>query len=357
MARILIVRFSALGDILFTLPALDALRRAFPDAQIDWLCEDRTAGLLVGHPQLDRVFVYPRRELSGHWRRPWRWHRLLATGGSHLLELRRQERYDVVLDLQANLKSIVQLLLGPRTRRRVGYDATFTHDLAHWILDEQVPPDPTRPHRVDRPLRVLEALGVATEGARGQLPIRPEHTAEAHAQRERLGLTERRFVVLHPFTSPFGAFKRWPTERFVRLGDRIRDETGLEVVVSWGPGEEAEAQEITAAMRAAHTFDRSLSLLGFAAFLGQARLLVAGDTGPLHLAGFLGTPRVALFGPKDARVYGPHGGVFEVVSDESVLCRPCKLRRCREPICVTELTIESAHAAALRVIAASDPER
>lgn len=354
LVRILIVRFSALGDVLFTLPALDALRRAHPDARIDWLCEDRTAGLLEGHPQLDQVFVYPRRELSELARRPWRWPRLVWLAGRYLRQLRRQ-RYDLVLDFQANIKSVVQLLLGPRAERRIGYDASFSHDLAHRILHERVPPDPSRPHRVDRPLRVLEALGLDTTGARGRLPIRPEHLAEANAQRERLGLVEKRFIVLHPFTSPFGAFKRWPSERFIELGDRLQRETGLDVVVSWGPGEEAEARQIAGAMRSAKTFDRLLSLLGFAALLGQARLLVAGDTGPLHLGGLLDTPRVAIFGPKDPAIYGPYGGVFEVLVEESVLCRPCRLRHCREPICVTELGAETALQAARRVLAASEP--
>ncbi|MEQ8766597.1 MAG: glycosyltransferase family 9 protein [Planctomycetota bacterium] len=347
--RILIVRFSALGDILFTLPALDALRRTFPHARIDWLCEDRTAGLLRGHPQLDHVYVYPRKELSAQAKRPWLWPKLLVRGAAYLRELRRQ-RYDLVLDFQANLKSVVQLLAGPKAERRVGYDATFTHDKAHWILDLQVPPDPSRPHRVDRPLRVLEALGIDTEGAKGRLPIGPEHIEESRSMRLRLGLEGHDVLVLHPFTSPFGAFKRWPNERFVELAKQLAGRPDTRVVISWGPGEEDEARSITAAIPGALTFDRPLSLLGFARFLGDSQLLVSGDTGPLHLAGLLDTPRVAIFGPKDHLVYGPHGGTFEVLTEDDVLCRPCRLRKCQEPICVTEITTKRVLDACERVL-------
>jgi len=133
--RILIVRLSALGDVVHVLPLLDALRRARPDAWIGWLVEERNASVLAGHPQLDRVFVWSRRELSALLRRG----RVLAALRLALRSLRelRAARFDVSIDAQCNLRSSLLARLSGAPRR-IGFAPPYSKEKAHWLATEQV---------------------------------------------------------------------------------------------------------------------------------------------------------------------------------------------------------------------------
>ena len=155
-----------------------------------------------------------------------------------------------------------------------------------------------------------------------------------------------------PGTSAFATFKRWPVARFAQLAQRLTSR-GLGVVVSHSPGEEALVAPITQAAPSARSIDgRQLGLRGLAGVLAAADLVVAADTGPLHIASALGTRVVALFGPKDARRYGPRafdGRSHEVLAAE-VPCRPCTRRDCASPQCVLGLDVDTVEAAVLRAL-------
>jgi len=163
------------------------------------------------------------------------------------------------------------------------------------------------------------------------------------------GLPERGYAVLHPGTSGFGAFKRWPAERFARLADRIVRETGVPVAIT-GAKDGDDARLVAEVRSRAHVATAALAtddLLALAEALRRARVFVSADTGPLHLAAAVGTPLVGLFGPKDASVYGPlatrpDGSLAPgvVVERDDVACRPCVLRWCPDPVCMTSIEVD-----------------
>ena len=328
--RVLVVRLSALGDVLFALETVAALRRDRPDVAIDFLVEDRFASLLQGHPQIDRVIVYPRR-------------RHLAIPRS-LLALRRQS-YDVVLDLHGIQKSALHVWLA-RARLKLGAGPPASREGAQFAYHRAVAMPGALPHRADVGHRLLADLGLSG------VPCAPV-LATVPPPADLLANLPRPIVLLHPGTSAFAAFKRWPAERFAALAPRLAAR-GLGVAVSFGPGESDLAAPLLAAAPSARAIDGSLlGLRGLAGVMQQCAVVVAADTGPLHIAAAVGVRCVALFGPKDTTRYGPrgHGGITHEVLYHDVPCRPCKLRDCPSPQCVLGIGVDAVEAAVLRQLA------
>jgi len=357
-ARILIVRLSALGDVIHALPALVGLRRRLPDARIDWAVEDRCADLVRGRAEVDRVLVFPRRALREAGRRP-----LAAAAG--LLAFRREVRrgrYDVALDLQGNLKSGLVARVS-RAPLRVGLARGLAKEGNHLFSTRRVRPGPAAGHRVERGLALVGVL--LGSGVPWEDPGLPETVAQGRTAAEalaRAGLAPGSFVLLHPGTSRFGAYKRWPAPRFGDLA-RLLAARGIAVGVSAPPAEEALAAAVSRASGGVARPVPVPDLPTLGAVVRRARALVAADTGPLHLGALAGIPVVGVFGPKDPAVYGPYGrrpdgsaGVLPVVVRDDVACRPCRLRSCADPVCVGGLDAEAVLGALERALA-SPPGR
>ena len=158
--------------------------------------------------------------------------------------------------------------------------------------------------------------------------------------------------MLHPGTSGFGAFKRWPPERFGALARALLDD-GLAVALTHGPGEAELAEAVSAETGGRAVPLPTPDLVVLAEVLRRARVFAGGDTGPLHLAGLVGTPQVALFGPKDPTVYGPFPAAEDrvrVLVRDDVACRPCRLRRCDDPLCMRRIDPVDVHEAVCQVL-------
>jgi len=333
--RILLVRLSSLGDVVQCLPALAAVRAAKPDAEIGWLVEDRHAGVLVGHPHVDRLFTFERR----------------AGGLRAAMKLRRELaawRPDVAVDLQGNLKSgtLTRLSGAPR---RIGLPRGESRESAHVFATETVAAGPPLEHRADRALRLVGALGATGRAPAAPPAIPPEAAARVASELAAAGVARREFALLVPGTSAFGAFKRWPPERFGALAKRLRAERGRPSLVAYGPDERALADAVVAASDgAARVAPETRGLGELLALLESAALVVGADSGPVVLAAALGVPTVALFGPKDPAIYAPRGPRTEIAWKQ-VYCAPCKLRRCGDPICMTTMETDEAWDAVLRL--------
>jgi heptosyltransferase-1 len=313
--RILIVRLSALGDIATGLAPLAALRARFPSGTLGWLVEARFADLLRGHPHLDRLHVYERGRAGGFWR---------------AVSAVRRMGYDAAVDLQGNLKSGL-FIAGSGAGRRVGLGPPMSREGNGLFVRERFPP--RAEHRVEAYLGLLDdAFG---PGPRPP-PLLPAVAAIEPA------------VVLHPGTSRFGAFKQWPLDRFAALGRRLAARFSLPVVVTAGPGERAQAEAVAQGIEGARVVEpRGLAALRDV--LAGARLVVAGDTGPAHVAAALGVPTLTLFGPKDPRHAAPYGPRARHVV-EGVRCSPCALRHCPDPVCMTRLGVEKVERAAIALL-------
>ena len=304
--RVLVIRLSAIGDVVNTLPAVTLLRRALPDAVLGFVVEDRARDVIVGHPLLDRTYVFPRKRWRTLLWRPASWGVLAREVRAFVREL-RAVKWDVALDVQSNLKGAA-FAFASGAARRVGFARGHDYELNHLLSTDQVVPPADRPHRVDKFASLAGAIGVAGE-------IREYVLPEDGAARERIAawclreaLAPHGFVVLHPGTSDHGAEKRWPAESFAALARGIARDLHRPVVVTWGPGEEALASQVCALSEgAARLAPPTASLLELVELLRLAGVFVSADTGPMHLAAASGVPCVALFGPKDPAVYGPYG--------------------------------------------------
>ena len=308
--RLALVKLSALGDVIHTLPVARAIRRAYPEAELSWLVEAREAAVLRDHPDLDHVIPVDTRG----------WRRLRGPAGAGSLwaglrELRsalRALRFEVAVDAQGLIKSgIITRLTGAPLR--VGFAAARCKErLSALFTNRHVLPPPTATHVVEQNLALLGGLGIRTGVPEFLIPPRPEAQRRMDEFLAEAGWKPGdRLVALNPGAGQPG--KQWAPERFAAVGERLGSEAGARVLLLWGPAESHLARQIALGMRGpGRAAGRPLlapptDLDELAALLRRVRLMVAGDTGPLHLAAALCTPALGLFGPTSAVRNGPYG--------------------------------------------------
>jgi lipopolysaccharide heptosyltransferase I len=282
MSRFLIVRLGSLGDLVHTLPAASAIRRAHPDAAIDWLVDAAHVDFLSLVPVLTSVVVL-RDRTAGAW---------LAARA----ELRARH-YEAALDFQGLIKSAALARLSGAARV-VGFDRRALREGAAALLyTERVEVGEGR-HVIHKNLRLAAAVGADTSVL--DFPIRPVESPALAELRAR-GLD--RFALINPGAA--WPNKRWPPSSFGTVAARIRERHGLASVVLWGPGEQSLATEIVGTSGGAAIEAPLTTLTDLVGLSRAASVMVSGDTGPLHIAAAVGTPVVALFGPTDPERNGP----------------------------------------------------
>jgi len=344
-SRILIVRLSSLGDVVHALPMLDALRRALPTAEIGWLVEEKAASLLAGHPQIDRLWVAPRRELAALLRRG----RVIAALRRFVRFARelRAAGYDLVIDPHSNARSSF-LAWCSGARRRIGFAHGYAKEGAGWLYTDRVVPARSHQLKVQRALDLLRPLAIDPRGARAVLGISEPTRAWAREQVQTLG--GRPAVAIHPGVSDAGAIKQWDPARFGRTAARLARERGARCVVTWGPGERELAQRVVEASEGCAALGpETSSILELAALYEACDLVIGVDTGPLHLAAALGVPVVGLYGPKDPAIYAPwdaRTGAAAPLVRRPVYCSPCNRRTRTNIICMPAIQVGDVVAAA-----------
>ena len=345
--NILIVKTSAIGDVIHTLPALNALRRKYPEARIDWLVEEAAADLVIAHRALDTVLVSRRKT----WVRDLKQGKVLAAwrGFADFVRELRGTEYDLLLDFQGLLKSGVFVGLA-RAKRKVGFGKGMEHaEGSYLFLNEPIPPVNMDQHAAIRELLLLKAIGVESEAVVFDLPIGNE-------ERERIGLLldsvgvdpAKPLVAINPMTT--WETKHWRNERFARVADQLLDR-GMAVVFSGGPQDVQGIEEICGAMagKAVNLAGRT-TLKDLAALYERVAVLITTDTGPMHLAAAAGAPVVALFGPTAPWRTGPFGSRHKILRAE-IACSPCLKKHCdREHACMAQITVDQVVQAALAVL-------
>ncbi|MCI0343091.1 MAG: glycosyltransferase family 9 protein [Planctomycetales bacterium] len=307
-ASVLILRLSAIGDVLHTLPALAHLRAALPHARIGWMVEDRAAPLLEEHPHLDDLFVVPRRAMATAARalrlgEAWESLRALVRG-------LRARRYGLALDFQGNAKSALAGLLSG-ARERLGFARGDCVEGSHLFTTRRLGPQPSAQHRVEKYLALARAASGREAPAEPVLPVDPCARARAAAWWSAGGPRPR--ILLAPGTSERRADKRWPAESYGALAALLRARLGGTMGVAYGPGEEALASAAGAAASPALLPFAPLDLRELVAVLAESDLVVAPDSAAMHAAALLGRPTVGLFGPTDPALFAPRGARCAVV--------------------------------------------
>ncbi|MCC6161808.1 MAG: glycosyltransferase family 9 protein [Acidobacteria bacterium] len=301
---VLIVRLGALGDVIHAIPVVAAIRAAFPAARIGWLVHQRFVPLLECVEGLDRIHAMERRSSA----------RVIG-------EVRRA-RYAVCLDLQGLLKSAA-LARVSGARRVIGFSRTLLREPAAVLAYTETGGDGSG-HVIDKNLSVLGLLGVDTRTR--AFPLRVPDTPVVPCTREILGVgASEPFALLNPGAA--WPNKRWPAERFGATARLLRDRLGLRSAVLWGPDEATLAAQVARASDAAARMAPQTTMVEMLALARASRVVVSGDTGPLHLAAAVGTPVVGVYGPTPPGRNGPWNPRDEVVSAHDA-CRCAFKRQC-----------------------------
>ncbi|MFQ3640398.1 MAG: lipopolysaccharide heptosyltransferase I [Chloracidobacterium sp.] len=324
--HILVVKLSSIGDVVHAMPAVAALRHAFPSARLTWVVEQGAAPLLLGAPGLDEVIVLDTRR----WRRQWRAPEVYRQITACLAQL-RQPAVDVALDFQGLMKSAVVAWCAG-ARRRIGFATEALREaMSRFAYTEQVAVN-RREHVILANLRLVAALGVPRpETYEFLLPPLADESARVAAQLIAQGVTGR-FVLLNPGGG--WVTKRWPPADFGQLADVLWERYQLASVVSYGPGEEPLVSEIRAVARCAPVVSFPTTLREYLALAQRAAVFVGGDTGPLHLAAAVGTPIVGLYGPTAAERNGPFAPDDQVVGLDLPCRVDCHRRTCQQHVCM-----------------------
>lgn len=322
-ARILIIRLSAIGDVLHATPVARALRRALPAAHIAWLASPPADELLTACPEIDELLVWDRRPFDhavahGRFREAFR----LLREARALLAPRR---FDVVLDVQdLLLTGILARLSG--ARRRIG--VRERHEGAGFFMTEKAP-KMAEPHKVRRYLAALSPLGIAHEDTRITLDLPASLAGFAARFFAARGVVRERPVLLVSLCTTWKS-KEWPPERFVAALAALPDDVQIVFLGSGAdrPVIEAAMAQLGASWRGkAVSVAGETSLLETAALMKEATLLLCPDTGPLHIAAAVGLPTLSLWGPTRPTIYGPlHGRNFFI--ETPYPCAPCCKTRC-----------------------------
>ncbi len=343
IGSILIIRLSAIGDIVMASPLAAMMRARYPDARITWLVQSEARELLETNPALDEVIAWPRRE----WRQLWRtgdWLHLAREVAGFVKRLRAC-RFGMVIDLQGLLKSAVWARL-TGAPERIGLDSRE----GGARLMTRVIVSPAGDKRIGAEYRHLaEALGLDSGAFRMQLVLAPEDEACATEFIRRRGL-EAGYAVICPFTTR--PQKHWVEGYWPVLAERLYREFRLRTVMLGGPGDREAAARITAAS-GSEVVDVTgkTRLRQAAALIRCATLLVGVDTGLSHMGTAFEIPTIALFG--STRPYLQTDSARTVILYKDLDCAPCK----RNPTCGGAYTcmkligVDEVTAAAARLLA------
>jgi len=333
--RVLIVRLSAIGDCVQTMPLACAIRDRWPRAHITWVVERASAPLVEACDAVDRLVVLPKR-FATSWRLLFKLRNVLA-----------DRDFDFALDPQGLTKSGLVSWLSP-AKRRIGFARPASREFNPWLQTELV--NSTATHRVDRYLELLRPLGIEhpRTGFGISIPADARSTANEFLVRETLGHS---YAVIN--SGAGWDSKLWPIERYSEVGRHLANHGVPSVVVWAGEKERSCAEQIVAGSNGGAKLAPPTTLLELAAVLQTARLFVGSDTGPLHLAAAMGTRCIALFGASRGDACGPYGTghiVLQTTLDESA----GRKRPGADNWAMREISSHMAYAACDTILGAAD---
>jgi len=335
--NILIIRLSAIGDVVHALAMVAPLKKKYPGCRITWVIEEETANLLEHYPGIDRVIISRRR----------RWLRQVRGGqpvkalrqAAAFVKMLRSDRYDLVLDFQGLLKSGLIAFLS-RSQRKIGY--RNAREMSPLFYSEKAPATDFNDHALNRHQVILNHLGIKDPA----VSFAPFYSRRDEDKIDQLFRSldidcRKNLVVVHPCAG--WPTKVWPKQKVAGLCDRLIDEQSCAVVLA---GSYAEAGFLNEIVNLAN--NRLVSLAGktklteLAGLMARADLAVSTDSGPMHLACAVGTPVVAIMGSTAPWRTGPFGDRYTVIRKE-LFCSPCyQKKKC--PLshhrCMAEISVE-----------------
>jgi heptosyltransferase I len=330
--RFLIVRLSSIGDIVHTLPAVGALSKTFPHAEIDWAVEKRHALLLNGNPHVHRAVEL---DTLG-----WRKHLLASSTRRDIrtgLRALREYRYDAAIDFQGLWKSSVVAWLSG-ARERIGFARRWLREPGATVLYTQRVSPGERQHVIEMNLSLVRRLGAKVQDWQFPLPHSGPDDAYVDARLAALNLVD--FIIVNPGGG--WRSKCWSPENYAELIRRLEGSVHGGIVLTGSPDEERMIGRMLDGAGARRVTYLPTTLVQFIALVRRARLFVGGDTGPLHLAAAAGTPIVGIYGPTDPVRNGPFHPDDVVLSNQSPINHT---RRGPSPTYLPGISVDSVAAA------------
>ncbi|HEX6926018.1 MAG TPA: glycosyltransferase family 9 protein [Longimicrobiaceae bacterium] len=296
--RICLVLLTGLGDVVMGLPVANALKRHVPGVHVTWVAEPMPAGVLRGHPAVDRIVVYEKKK-----------------GVRGLLGLREALKggeFDLTLNLNYYFKSIWPVLLS-RAPRRIGFDRGRSRDGTWLAVNEHLAPRP-RSHTVDMFLEFLDHLGVPRNPIEWRLELTSEERRAQASFFERFNGDP--VAALVPASA--NSRKDWFPDRFARVAEGLREDFGYHVLLVGGPGERETniAQEIESTARTEVVWALGDGVRRLVWLLAGSDLVIAPDTGPVHIARALDVPVIGLYGHTNPWRVGPYRRFEDLWIDE-----------------------------------------
>jgi heptosyltransferase-2 len=341
--RILVVRLDRLGDLVLSLPAVEALKAAFPQSYLAMLVQKPWAEVLVGHPAVDHVYAYDKAGEHRTWRGTWRFARRL-----------RGEHFDTAVVLHPSNRSHGMVFLAG-IPTRVGYDRKLSGLLTHRFPHHK---QHGQQHESAYTLELLQVLGLSPPPSvrPPRLAVDPQARMAVLQRLQAAGWSSGQpLIAVHPSASC--PSKRWPTERFAAVCNQLIEKYHACVCLIAGPEDVPQARAVQQAMHqtpAVCNWAGQLAINETVALLAASTLLLSNDSGPVHLAAAVGTPVVVIFGRNNAglspRRWGPLGE-GHIILHKEVGCAVCLAHHCQIQFrCLTELSVAEVAEACFSIL-------
>jgi len=332
---ILIIKLSAIGDVVHALPLLEVLRKNFPEARIDWVVEEESSQIVDEHKGIDNVIISHRKSWQKRFLKRGERSAAFREIMQFLRELRSKE-YELVIDLQGLFKSAILTGLS-KGKRKIG--TTGGREGSQLVLTQRPYSVDSNQHPVDRYLKMAEHLKCKKDSWNGDIPIRESDKRSIDKLLHDNGIEERMLVAINPMAK--WKTKLWESGKFAILADRLQKDLSCKIIFTGSRQDRAKIDEIIERMD-----EKPINLAGqtslkeLAYLYSKCQLLVSTDTGPMHIAAAMGCPVVALFGPTAPWRTGPYGKGHRVIRDE-IECSPCFIKkRCDHLSCMRNITVD-----------------
>ena len=346
--KILVLRLSAVGDVIRTLPVVKALKGHIPSPSISWIVEEPSEAFLRSQPEIDEVILFPRKRwVKGIKSFKGMWGTIGEMWG-FIVGLRKR-RFDVALDFHGILKSgLLSFLSG--SPKRIGYDRRSTKEGNFLFSNVKVKLSPERISRFERNRALLKGMGWSVKEIKYNLHIPPEDREYVESFfKASSTFLKRPLIAIHPGTSPKALFKRWMPDQYAQLADRLVQELNTTVLFTWGDGELEWVEGIRREMKEPSLLGpKTESLTKLGEVYRNCDLYIGGDTGPMHIASLMGIPAVVIYGPTDPIENEPFGNHIKVRKE--VGCNPCHRYSCKELVCLKAISVDEVFKATKEIL-------
>lgn len=295
--KILIIKPSALGDIVHSLPVLSAVRKTYPDSEISWLIRTNLAGLLEGHPYLNNMILFDRKYLGKALKNPKAFGALLS-----LIKRLRKEKFDLIIDLQGLFRTASLGWLSG-CKRRIGPGSG--REFSRFFYTKTVKQGKDSVHVVDYYLKIAAAAGVNVDNVEFVLPTTAKADEQADFLLAQAGVNEKQYGIFIPGSAHPDKF--WPICRFAKLADRIADKFNLSIIAVGTASEQTLAKQMNekSDVPVINLCGRT-ELPVLISLLRRAKIVIGNDTGPGHIAAALNVPLVMIFGRSNPTRVAPY---------------------------------------------------